>query len=177
MKKIIISIAITVCTAQLVNAQTIQRSVIGSAGNTTTTGTIVLSSTVGETFTSKLTSANGSIKQGFQQGNISIARIANTELPATILESKTLATEKMETELTLNIFPNPTTDFVNITTETDEQINLTVIDAQGKIIKQLQHSSNQTQIDFTNFNAGTYFIVALSENGNSRNTYKVIKQQ
>ncbi|HRC33067.1 MAG TPA: T9SS type A sorting domain-containing protein [Bacteroidia bacterium] len=157
------------------NAQTIQRSVIGSAGGTTTAGSITLSSTVGETFTNKLTTANGSIKQGFQQGNILIARIANTELPATISEAKTIAPEKVETELMLNIFPNPTTDFVNIATETDEQINLTVIDAQGKIIKQLQHSSTQTQIDFTQLTAGTYFIVAQS--ANSRNTYKVIKQQ
>ena len=157
------------------NAQSIQRSVIATAGNTTTSGTVVLSSTVGETFTNKLTTANGIIKQGFQQGNILIARIANTELPATISEAKTTAPEKIETELMLNIFPNPTTDFVNITSETDAQINLTVIDAQGKIIKQLQHSTNQTQIDFTQLQAGKYFIVAQSVN--ARNTYKVIKQQ
>lgn len=156
------------------NAQSIQRRVIATSGNTTTAASITLSSTVGETFTNKLTSANGSIKQGFQQGNISIARIANTELSSTMAEAKTTL-EKKDAELSLNVFPNPTTDFVNITTETTEQINLTVIDAQGKIILQLQHSSNQTQIDFTQLIAGTYFIVAQSEN--ARNTYKVIKQQ
>lgn len=156
------------------NAQSIQRRVIATSGNTTTAASITLSSTVGETFTNKLTSANGSIKQGFQQGNISIARIANTELSSTMAEAKTTL-EKTEAELSLNVFPNPTTDFVNITTETTEQINLTVMDAQGKIIRQLQHSSNQTQIDFTQLIAGTYFIVAQSEN--ARNTYKVIKQQ
>lgn len=175
MKKIITSIAITVCVTQLVNAQTIQRNVIAASGNTTTSGTIVLSSTVGETFTNKFTTANGSIKHGFQQGNILIARIANEELPATTTEVKSAALQKAETELSLNIFPNPTIDFVNITTELDEQINLTVIDAQGKTIKQVQHSTDQTQIDFTQLQAGTYFIVAQS--ANSRNTYKVIKQQ
>nr|MBK9651129.1 T9SS type A sorting domain-containing protein [Bacteroidota bacterium] len=175
MKRIITSIAISVCLAQHSNAQTIQRSVIGSAGTTATTGSVSISSTVGETITSKLTSGNGSIKQGFQQGNILIARIANEELPATTTEVKSAALQKAETELSLNIFPNPTTDFVNIATETDEKINLTVIDVQGKIIKQVQHSTDQTQIDFTQLQAGTYFIVAQS--ANSRNTYKVIKQQ
>ncbi|MBL0054363.1 MAG: T9SS type A sorting domain-containing protein [Bacteroidetes bacterium] len=96
-------------------------------------------------------------------------------MPATTTEVKSAALQKAETELSLNIFPNPTTDFVNITTENDEQINLSVIDAQGKIIKQVQHSTDQTQIDFTQLQAGTYFIVAQS--ANSRNTYKVIKQQ
>lgn len=175
MKKIIISI-IALCFANNLIAQSVQRSVIAAAGNTATSGNVTLSSTVGETFTNKLSSANNIITQGFQQGNITVARLSEGENEN---ESENLANKSLldqSGEIALNIFPNPTTDFVNIISESTEQITLTVLDASGKLIQQLQHSALQTQIDFTSLNIGIYFIVAQNVNGNSRNTYKVIKR-
>lgn len=171
MKKIIISI-IALCFANNLIAQSIQRNVIASAGNTATSGNVTLSSTVGETFTNKLSSANNIITQGFQQGNIIVARLSEGE--SENFANKSLLDQTGE--IALKIFPNPTTDFVNITSESAEQINFMVLDASGKLIQQLQHTAQQTQIDFTKLNTGTYFIVAQSVNGNSRNTYKVIKR-
>lgn len=50
------------------DAQSIHRSVIGSTGNVSISGNLVLSSTTGETFTQTLTSSTHKITQGFQQG-------------------------------------------------------------------------------------------------------------
>ena len=176
MKKIIISI-IALCFANNLIAQSIQRNVIASAGNTATSGTVVLSSTVGETFTNKLSSANNIITQGFQQGNIIVARLSESEGKSEN-ESENFANKSLlnqSGEIALKIFPNPTTDFVNITSESAEQINFIVLDASGKLIQQLQHTAQQTQIDFTKLNASTYFIIA--QNAKAKNTFKVIKQQ
>lgn len=67
MKKILILAIVSFIAIQM-QAQSIQRSVIGSAGNVSTNGNIVLSSTVGEAITHTLTNATHQITQGFQQG-------------------------------------------------------------------------------------------------------------
>jgi len=67
MKKIIMIIMLFLASIHL-QAQTIHRSVIGSAGNISSNGNIVLSSTIGEAITQTLTSSTHKITQGFQQG-------------------------------------------------------------------------------------------------------------
>ena len=65
----------------ILHAQSIQRSVIGSAGTVTSNNGILLSSTIGETATSSYTSGAIKITQGFQQ-NIMV----NNPLPVTGLD-------------------------------------------------------------------------------------------
>lgn len=174
MKYILIT-ASALCFVISMEAQTINNNVIASGGTTLKKGNVQLEYTLGETCINTLSSSTNKITQGFHQPNILVARIANSELPESVFETNS-SSEKIAEDLSLNIFPNPTTDFVNITSESTDEINLTLIDASGKIIQNLKHNSNQTQIDFTRLNSGTYFIVAQSENGTSRNTFKVIKQ-
>ena len=79
MKKIIILFLITSlshCQIIKLNAQSIHRSVIGSAGTVSTVGNLTLSSTIGEAITSTLSNANVKITQGFQQGS----RVVNVPL-------------------------------------------------------------------------------------------------
>ncbi len=76
----------------------------------------------------------------------------------------------------IEVFPNPVVDFVNVVSGEKENVQITVTDVTGKVIKQINVHEQQMQIDFRNLTAGIYFIVAQSENGNTKNTYKVIKQ-
>ena len=172
MKYILIT-ASALCFVISMDAQTINNNVIASGGTSLKKGNMQLEYTLGETCINTLSSSSNKITQGFHQPNIVVARIAASELPENISELTSTSDEKIAEDLSLNIFPNPTTDFVNITSESTVEINLTLIDASGKIIQNLKHNSNQTQIDFTSIKAGTYFIVAQS--GNAKNTYKVIK--
>lgn len=79
MKKIII-ISISLLATLNLTAQSIQRSVIGSAGKVSTGGAYKISATVGETSTAKYTAGNGTqLRQGFQQPFI----VVNSPLPVT----------------------------------------------------------------------------------------------
>lgn len=81
MKKIFI-ISLLHITCFNLTAQTIQRSVIGSAGKVSTSGAYKISATVGEVATNRFSIANGlSLHQGFQQN-----MFANNPLPITGLE-------------------------------------------------------------------------------------------
>lgn len=75
---IILPLLIGIYTTQ---AQSIQRSVIGSAGKVSTSGNYKLSYSVGETITKKISTTGLSINQGFQQGIVT-----NTPLPITGLQ-------------------------------------------------------------------------------------------
>jgi len=172
-----------------INAQIINNNVTASGGTTLKKGNVQLEFTVGETCINTLSSATNKITQGFHQPNILVQKFADPSPPyasdpsrppqgggENAEEFSESEREMQNSELEINVFPNPVTDFVNITSVSNEQINLTLTDAQGKIIQQLKYNAQLTQIDFTKLNAGTYFIVAQSVNGQLRNTYKVIKQ-
>jgi len=79
----------------------------------------------------------------------------------------------------LNIFPNPTPDFLNIMTETSMgDLTIRIVDASGKefLKNQIETTSQETlnTIDMTFLNSGVYFISLSGENYNE--THKVIKQ-
>lgn len=174
MKKIIISIAITVCSAQLVIAQSIQRNVIASAGNIATAGTVTLSSTVGETFTSKLSSANNSITQGFQQGNIIVARMSESEPEEQNPNSR--ITDNAAT-FHFNVYPNPATDYVNVRINQTSflKFKMMLVDETGKLIRNVELTDSETQIDFTQLAAGKYFITVSTNDGKQKESFKIIK--
>lgn len=81
-----------------------------------------------------------------------------------------------ESDFNVVVYPNPITDFVYVTCNKTENVVITITDLTGKVMKQLNSDSQQTQIDFMGLAAGTFFITVQSENGNSRKTFKVIKQ-
>ena len=58
----------------------------------------------------------------------------------------------------INIFPNPTTDFVTIEGEGLQLVN--VIDEMGRTIKSVPSNGNSLQLDLTDVKSGTYFISA-----------------
>ena len=58
----------------------------------------------------------------------------------------------------INIFPNPTTDFVTIEMEGLQQVD--VFDATGRTIKSVPAVGNALQLDLTGLKAGVYFISA-----------------
>jgi len=62
----------------------------------------------------------------------------------------------------IKIYPNPTTDFININGVGEGQISLT--DISGKVIYQKNNCSQNEIIDLTSFNSGIYIINVMSEN-------------
>lgn len=65
----------------------------------------------------------------------------------------------------INIFPNPTTDFVTIEMEGLQQVD--VFDATGRMIKSVPSVGNALQLDLTILKAGVYFISAKTRSTSS----------
>ena len=71
----------------------------------------------------------------------------------------------------VTLYPNPATDFINITGVTDAALN--VYDVQGKLVLSTVLTGND-QVDIRSLEAGTYFIEILT--GNSHSTTKFVFQ-
>ena len=72
------------------------------------------------------------------------------------------------------IFPNPTSEVLNIRTSTFENVTYTLYDAQGKLILQDKLSAEQTPIQVSQFAQGSYSLT-LSNKTQNLKIFKLIK--
>ena len=63
----------------------------------------------------------------------------------------------------LNIYPNPTNGIIHIEAKNIQAIE--IIDMTGKVVKQLQETSNKMQIDLSKIHKGIYLIKVKTEKG------------
>ena len=77
------------------------------------------------------------------------------------------------TTTNFSIYPNPTnTGFVNITTTSNEKINVTVFDILGKQV--ISQTINNNRLNVSILNTGVY-ILKLNQNGVTTTKKLVIK--
>ena len=74
-------------------------------------------------------------------------------------------TQVEESQRTINIFPNPTTDIVTI--EADGLLQVDVLDVTGKTIKSVPCTGNALQLNLTSLKPGTYLISAKTRSTSS----------
>jgi len=143
MKKVII-ISLIFLSASFVNAQSLERTAIGSAGLAVQNGTAGLSFTTGEVATN---SAN-LLTQGFQQPNI-------------LNNVGTLKLSEMSKKA--NIFPNPTVDILNIKSNLGKAgintLSYQVFDAYGKVVLKGEIASNGSSINVTQLATASYVLM------------------
>jgi hypothetical protein len=73
----------------------------------------------------------------------------------------------------INIYPNPTENFLNISNPNNVEIkNISVVDINGRIVK--NQSDSLSQINVSDLNAGVYFVTIEAAEG--KTTKKFIKQ-
>lgn len=77
-----------------------------------------------------------------------------------------------ENKLSSHFYPNPTTDIVNIQTNS-ESGTIQIFDITGKQISSKNYTSKVFQLNISNFPAGTYYAVLSSEG--VRQTTKIVK--
>ena len=71
--------------------------------------------------------------------------------------SSGLATDDiMKPELSVNIYPNPSSDYVYVQSKTSEKYHLTLMDSSGKV---LQSIPNTDKISITSYPKGIYYLV------------------
>ena len=74
------------------------------------------------------------------------------------------------------IFPNPTSEVLNIRTSTFENVRYTLYNAQGKLLIQEILSAEQTPIQVGQLAPGSYSIILNNQTQNLK-TFKLIKTQ
>jgi hypothetical protein len=89
-----------------------------------------------------------------------------------------LAVEENNTmNATINVYPNPTADFVNIAvaTEGNDVLQYQLFDATGKVISTVQNADKLNQVDLSNLANGYYFIKITNLSNNTYVTKRIVK--
>jgi hypothetical protein len=142
-----------------VNAQTAHQVLSATGGDATGSGGTVAYS-VGQIVYTTNTGTTGSVAQGVDQAyEISSVGIKETAL-----------------NISLSIFPNPTSDYLTIKVEdyNNEALSYNLINEQGKLVMNEQITNQDTQVAMSTLARGAYFINVLQANKKIQ-TFKIIK--
>jgi len=142
-----------------INGQTIQNSVVSSTGGSVSTSTLKMDFTLGETVTETLSAGGNTLTQGFHQTNLTLVAIENVELFAEI-----------------SIFPNPTSEFVNIDIPVNYKLmEISMFDVTGKLLKTKANATGLVTFDVNNLATGTYYLQVINPKNKDLKTFKLIK--
>ncbi len=104
---------------------------------------------------------------------VSYYRLKQTDYNGDFSYSKPVAVKINEEGITMQVFPNPASDFIQISSSDDKAVQLTLMDPTGKIINIQQHQQF-TSIDISNLAPGIYFLVA-DDGVSSKSTFRIKK--
>ncbi len=141
--------------------QSLAPEVISSSGNYFDNGTVSLSWTLGEGVTETVTDGNTILTQGFQQSRYDIVVVEN-----------------IEQNLNISLYPNPTTQYLNLDWEIPggNTVLVELVDMTGKTLlsKSYQETKSQKQINLSSYPSADYFV-RVSSGTSVLKTYKVTK--
>ena len=133
--------------------------VVATQGESYSNASANIDFTIGEVIIDTGTDGTNDLTQGFHQTNWNF-----------------LGVEDFAPDYEASIFPNPTSDVLNIRTSSFENVTYTLYDAQGKLVMQNILSAEQTPIQVSQLNPGSYSLTLNNETQNLK-TFKLIKQQ
>lgn len=135
--------------------------VVATSGGFGTTASAKVTFTIGETITETITSTGVALTQGFNQGELVITIVRDSEING----------------LNLKVFPNPTTDIVNITSDTEgiDNLRFVVIDLFGRKLRDEKLVLPMTQFTVSELKSGIYLLKVLAGN-KEIGIYRIIKK-
>lgn len=153
-------ISLTVCFLG-VNMALAQESVNASGGDATGIGGTV-SYSVGQVVYASNTASTGDVTQGVQHAY----EVFSLDVPEAV------------SNLSLTIFPNPTTSILNVKVGdySGQKWTYRLYDIQGRQLSSGQIANEQTEIDIQNLSVNTYFIDVLNSENQRIKSYKIIKK-
>ncbi len=86
----------------------------------------------------------------------------------------TTGLQENSSEITTEIFPNPSKDIININRSSSDKINVQIIDILGQTVLSQTITSNQSQLCISDLKDGLYFL-QLVQDGNVINQIKFVK--
>jgi hypothetical protein len=131
--------------------------VVSTQGDSYSNGTANIDFTIGEVVINTGTDGTNDLTQGFHQTNWNFLGVVD---------------HAPNYEAT--IFPNPTSEVLNIRTSTFENVTYTLYDAQGKLVLQDKLSAEQTSIQVSQLTPGSYSLILNNRTQNLK-TFKLVK--
>ncbi len=132
-------------------SQTIERYLISPSGEEFKNTTVELNFSIGDIVIDTKSNSQVTLTQGFHQ----------TQVIATSLKTP------LESEIELNIYPNPFTDFVYVDIKGDDlrQFSYRLFDIEGKLLKKGSLNPNHSKLDFSSFKQQVYLFSIVNEKG------------
>jgi len=117
-----------------------------------------ISFTIGEPIIETLGNEDHDLTQGFQQA------------------SRDITTDYNEMEFTsINVFPNPTTDYINIECSEFEELNYQLYTLNGVLVSLGEISKIESTISLVNYNPSIFILKLYKEDFGSR-TFQIVKK-
>ena len=87
----------------------------------------------------------------------------------------TSISEEVASQLNVSVYPNPTTDYLTISSKNNEaSVQIRIVDLNGKVVYDgVKTSSFDLKLDLTSYPSGAYLLMALS--GKNYTVQKIIK--
>lgn len=158
MNKIILFLVVFITPVIKSHAQQISKSVIGVAGGNFVSDSYSVSYNVGENVVGTMTSDSIQLGNGY--------------FPS--LDLSALSVQDISLNENISLFPNPTTNTLNVINEKSFKLEISISDLNGKNLLNYNSNSN-LQIDVSGIDNARYIIAIKNLNTNLINSYQFIK--
>jgi hypothetical protein len=163
MKKLIFPFLICLIWSVEISAQKVYPQILSSSGNSNQTNTMTIEWTLGELSITTISGPTAMITQGFHQPRYVITAI----------------NEISETLGKINVFPNPTSDKVNMNMTFDKirSVHVGLTDLNGKLLfkkKYVGQNMNES-MSFDNLPNGSYIMNFILDDNNSKQSFIILK--
>jgi hypothetical protein len=141
-------------------AQSLTPTVVSSTGDYYVGSAATLSWTLGEVVTDTYNGTSNQLTQGFHQPDLRFSVL-----------------EDLATEMTLNLYPNPTNGLVSFEVKNNlNTLQVSILDLSGRIIYNSTYAAESVlQIDMSSYASGIYFMHVTSETNQKIKTLKIEK--
>ena len=150
MKKALLSLIIF-CSTLSFSQLNISRDVVASSGSEISNSNLQISYTIGETFTANLTTTTTNFAMGFQQGDLFVASVNETEKNDEFL-----------------LYPNPAGEQITLKTNLNSSFIYNVYDISGRIVMSGNGSGSSLILNLSSIVTGKYFIEYIPESGENQ---------
>lgn len=120
-----------------------------------------LSWTLGEPVIETISNGTNTLTQGFQQNSYTITEIS----------------EVIDPDFNIKVYPNPTSDIINIEGNYLEIAKVEMYDMNGKIVLSEEINENNYKLNIQNKTVAYYLLKVYSKENNIVKEYKICKTQ
>lgn len=142
-------------------AQSTAGEVIANGGEFYENGNGSLSWTLGEPVIETISNGTNTLTQGFQQNSYTITEIS----------------EVMNPEFNIRVYPNPTSDIINIDGKDLEIGTIEMFDMNGKLVLSEEINDTCYQLNIQDKTVAYYLLKIYSKKSNIVKEYKICKTQ